>query len=112
MFPLNRNRRLRQSPAVRALVRETSLIPADFIAPIFVVEGRQVREEIPSMPNYYRLRLDLVSAEVKSLWSLGIKSVLVFVKVPDALKDNRGKEAINPPRANAARCSRNKVGLP
>ena len=96
MFPLNRNRRLRQSPAVRALVRETSLSPADFIAPIFVVEGRQVREEIPSMPNYYRLSLDLVSAEVKSLWSLGIKSVLVFVKVPDALKDNRGKEAINP----------------
>lgn len=96
MFPLNRNRRLRQSPAVRALVRETSLSPADFIAPIFVVEGRQVREEIPSMPNYYRLSLDLVSAEVKALWSLGIKSVLVFVKVPDALKDNRGKEAVNP----------------
>jgi len=77
-------------------VRETSLSPADFIAPIFVVEGRQVREEIPSMPNYYRLSLDLVSAEVKSLWTLGIKSVLVFVKVPDALKDNRGKEAVNP----------------
>ena len=96
MFPLNRNRRLRQSPAVRALVRETSLSPADFIAPIFVVEGRQVREEIPSMPNYYRLSLDLVSAEVKSLWTLGIKSVLVFVKVPDALKDNRGTEAVNP----------------
>jgi porphobilinogen synthase len=96
MFPLNRNRRLRQSPAVRALVRETSLSPADFIAPIFVVEGRQVREEIPSMPNYFRLSLDLVSAEVKALWSLGIKSVLVFVKVPDALKDNRGKEAVNP----------------
>jgi porphobilinogen synthase len=96
MFPLNRNRRLRQSPAVRALVRETSLSPANFIAPIFVVEGRQVREEIPSMPNYYRLSLDLVSAEVKSLWSLGIKSVLVFVKVPDVLKDNRGTEAVNP----------------
>jgi porphobilinogen synthase len=96
MFPLNRNRRLRQSPAVRALVRETSLSPADFIAPIFVVEGRQVREEIPSMPNYYRLSLDLVSAEVKALWSLGIKSVLVFVKVPDVLKDNRGTEAVNP----------------
>jgi len=96
MFPLKRNRRLRQSPAVRALVRETSLSPADFIAPIFVVEGRQVREEIPSMPNYYRLSLDLVSAEVKSLWSLGIKSVLVFVKVPDVLKDNRGTEAVNP----------------
>ncbi|MFZ9673467.1 MAG: porphobilinogen synthase [Flavobacteriaceae bacterium] len=96
MFPLNRNRRLRQSPAVRALVRETSFSPADFIAPIFVVEGRQVREEIPSMPNYYRLSLDLVSAEVKALWSLGIKSVLVFVKVPDVLKDNRGTEAVNP----------------
>ena len=96
MFPLKRNRRLRQSPAVRALVRETSLSPADFIAPIFVVEGRQVREEIPSMPNYYRLSLDLVSAEVKSLWSLGVKSVLVFVKVPDVLKDNRGTEAVNP----------------
>jgi len=48
------------------------------------------------MPNYYRYSLDLLSKEVKELWSLGLKSVLLFVKVPDNLKDNEGKEALNP----------------
>ena len=48
------------------------------------------------MPNYYRYSLDYLAQEVKELWSLGIKSVLLFVKVPDHLKDNEGTEAINP----------------
>ena len=96
MFPLQRNRRLRQSQAVRALVREHSLSPDDFIVPLFIVEGTQVKEEIPSMPDYYRMSLDLLKAEVKSLWEMGLKSVLLFVKVPDLLKDNKGTEALNP----------------
>ena len=96
MYPLNRNRRLRKTEAIRSLVRETVLSPNDFLVPLFVVEGKGVREEILSMPNYYRLSLDILQKEVKELWSLGLKSVLLFVKVPDALKDNQGKEALNP----------------
>lgn len=96
MFPLRRNRRLRASHAVRSLVQETRISPNDFIAPLFVVEGTRVKEEIPSMPDYYRFSLDLLKDEVQLLWSMGLKSVLLFVKVPDHLKDNAGTEALNP----------------
>lgn len=96
MFPLQRNRRLRKSPEVRALVREHMLTVDDFIVPLFVVEGTKVKEEIPSMPDYYRMSLDLLTDEVKELWALGLKCVLLFVKVPDLYKDNKGTEALNP----------------
>ncbi|MEC3906371.1 porphobilinogen synthase [Tamlana sp. 2201CG12-4] len=96
MFPLRRNRRLRTNEAIRSLVRETIISPNDFLVPLFVVEGKGVKDEIPSMPNYYRYSLDLLENEVKELWSMGLKSVLLFVKVPDSLKDNKGAEALNP----------------
>ncbi len=96
MFPIRRNRRLRTSEAIRSLVRETYITPNDFLVPLFVVEGNGVKEEIASMPNYYRFSLDLLKDEVKTLWSLGLKSVLLFVKVDDKLKDNKGTEALNP----------------
>lgn len=96
MYPIQRNRRLRANASLRALVQEFSLSPNDFIVPLFVIEGTQTKEEIPSMPGYYRMSIDLLSTHVKSLWSLGLKSVLLFVKVPDALKDNLGTEALNP----------------
>ena len=95
MFPLRRNRRLRTNESIRSLVRETVLSPNDFLVPLFVVEGKGVKEEIPSMPNYFRYSLDLLEQEVKELWTMGLKSVLVFVKVPDNLKDNKGTEALN-----------------
>lgn len=95
MFPLRRNRRLRVNESIRSLVRETVLTPNDFLVPLFVVEGKGVKEEIPSMPNYFRYSLDLLEQEVKELWAMGLKSVLVFVKVPDNLKDNKGTEALN-----------------
>jgi len=95
MYPLRRNRRLRTSEAMRSLVRENAITPNDFIAPLFVVEGKNKKEEIASMPNYFRFSLDLLEKEVKELWSLGIKSVLLFVKVPENLKDNAGAEALN-----------------
>ena len=60
------------------------------------MEGKGIKEEIASMPNYYRYSLDLLEKEVKELWKLGLKSVLLFVKVPDNLKDNKGTEALNP----------------
>ena len=95
-FPEFRNRRLRSSAALRALVAENYLSPNDFIVPLFVVEGQHIKEEIPSMPNYYRFSLDLLELEVKRLWDKGLKAVLLFVKVPDDKKDNRGSEALNP----------------
>ncbi|MEG3656011.1 porphobilinogen synthase [Arenibacter palladensis] len=96
MYPLRRNRRLRTNESIRSLVRETIISPNDFLVPLFVVEGHGVKEEIASMPNYYRYSLDLLEKEVKDLWAMGLKSVLLFVKVPDQLKDNKGKEALNP----------------
>ena len=96
MFPYHRPRRLRTSEAIRSLVRENTLTPNDFIVPLFIVEGEHIKEEIASMPNYYRLSLDLIEKEVKDLWQLGLKCVLLFVKVPEYLKDNEGKEALNP----------------
>ena len=96
MFPIRRNRRLRTSNAIRSLVRETSISSNDFLVPLFIVEGQGVKEEINSMPNYYRYSLYLLEEEVKTLWELGLKSVLLFVKVADVLKDNKGTEALNP----------------
>jgi len=71
------------------------LHPSDFIAPLFVIEGKGTKEEISSMPGYYRYSLDLISAEINELMDAGIQSVLLFVKVPDEKKDNRGTEALN-----------------
>ena len=96
MYPLRRNRRLRVSESMRHLVRETVLSPNDFLVPLFVVEGKNIKEEIASMPDYYRLSLDNLAIEVKELWGMGLKSVLLFVKVADDLKDNKGTEALNP----------------
>jgi porphobilinogen synthase len=96
MYPLRRNRRLRANEVIRSLVRETIITPNDFLVPLFVVEGKGIKKEIASMPNYFRFSLDLLEKEVKELWNLGLKAILLFVKVPDALKDNKGTEALNP----------------
>lgn len=93
---MKRPRILRKNEATRSLVRETHLSVDDFIVPLFVTEGENVKEEISSMPNYFRLSLDNLEKEVKELWNLGLKCVLLFVKVPDELKDNFGTEALNP----------------
>ena len=72
MYPLRRNRRLRANESIRSLVRENSITPNDFLVPLFVVEGKSIKDEIPSMPNYYRFSLDTLQAEVKfcGLWDL------------------------------------------
>lgn len=95
MFPLHRGRRLRVSESIRSLVRETSLSPADFMFPMFIAEGENVKVEIPSMPGIFRRSIDLTVAEVKELFDLGIRAVNIYVKVDDSLKDNTGKEAWN-----------------
>jgi porphobilinogen synthase len=96
MYLQRRNRILRQSPAIRSLVAETLLTPDDFIVPLFIDEGKGQEYEIPSMPGYFRRSIDGTVKEVKELWALGIKCVLLFIKCKDELKDNTGKEAWNP----------------
>jgi len=95
MFLHRRNRILRKNLAIRSLVSETSLRPDDFIVPLFIDEGENIKTEISSMPGYYRNSLDITVKEVKELWSMGLKCVLIFVKSKDELKDNTGKEAWN-----------------
>ncbi len=92
---IRRNRILRATPSIRSLVAETILTSNDFIAPLFIDEGENIKTEILSMPGYYRNSIDNTIKEVKELWSVGIKSVLIFVKSKDELKDNTGKEAWN-----------------
>ena len=96
MYPLNRNRRLRSTVSIRSLMKEYHLSPNDFIVPLFIVEGKGVKDPIPSMPGYFRLSLDLIEKKVASLWAKGLKAVLLFVKVEETLKDNKGTEALNP----------------
>jgi|TARA_B110000208_G_scaffold138105_1_gene166725 porphobilinogen synthase len=92
---IKRPRILRSTESLRSIVAETRLSADDFIAPLFIVDGEGVEEEISSLPDYYRRSLDLTVKEVECLWSLGIKSVLLFVKCPDNLKDNAGTESLN-----------------
>ncbi len=94
-YPTTRLRRNRQSAAIREMVQENRLHPSDFIAPIFIMEGENKKEEIPSMPEYFRYSLDLLTDELDELVEVGIQSVLLFVKVPDDKKDNKGTEALN-----------------
>lgn len=95
MYLQRRNRILRTTPAIRSLVAETTLTPNDFIVPLFIDEGENLKTEIASMPDYFRRSIDLTVNEVRELWSLGIKSVLLFIKCKDEWKDNTGKEAWN-----------------
>ena len=89
-----RPRRLRRSPALRAMVRENQLLPADFIYPLFVHEGAEV-EPIGAMPGANRWSLDRLSAEVQRAWGLGIRCVVLFPKVSEGLKTEDGSESFN-----------------
>jgi len=88
-----RNRRLRTSAAMRSMVRETILHKEDFIYPIFVIEGENVKNEISSMPGIYQLSLDRLMGEVDEVVSLGIPSVILF-GIP-AEKDATGTGAFD-----------------
>jgi porphobilinogen synthase len=90
-FPLYRPRRLRESPLLRSMVRETSLRVDDFVYPLFAVHGRGVREPIGSMPGQYRLSIDEMLKECKDAASMGIPAVLLFGLPRE--KDPRGTEA-------------------
>ncbi|KGN81851.1 porphobilinogen synthase [Porphyromonas sp. COT-290 OH860] len=91
MYPLTRLRRLRRTESLRSLVRETSLSPRDFIAPLFVVHGTGIREEIGSMPGQYRLSVDCLLEECRTLAELDVAGVMLF-GIPEH-KDATGSEA-------------------
>ena len=105
-YPLTRMRRNRRAEFSRRLVRETRLGVDDLIYPMFVVEGRALRQAVPSMPGIERLSVDLMVAEAEAAAALGIPAVAVFPNIEDGLKDPDGREAVNPdgliPRAVAA----------
>lgn len=90
---IRRPRRLRANAAIRNLVRETKLHIEDLIYPLFVVEGENIKKEIPSLPDVYHLSVDKLKEEIEELKDLGIQHVLLF-GVPDE-KDEYGKEAYN-----------------
>ena len=91
----SRNRRLRVSAAIRSLVQETVLTTNDLVMPVFVMEGQNKQEAIPSMPGIFRRTLDLTVKECRELYSLGVKGVNLYMKVSENLKDNTGKESWN-----------------
>ncbi len=93
-FPVHRYRRLRANAGILRMVRETSLSTDDLIEPMFVCEGRGVRQEISSMPGIARCSIDELLKDVKECRSLGIPAVILF-GIPDK-KDARGSEAYNP----------------
>ncbi|PAW66834.1 MAG: delta-aminolevulinic acid dehydratase [Opitutia bacterium Tous-C1TDCM] len=90
-----RPRRLRRTAGLRAMVEETVLRPADFIAPLFVVEGRAAPEEIASMPGVFRLNVADLVKECRALWKLGVPAVALFPKLDPKLKDDTGTQALD-----------------
>src|SRR5687768_3645284 len=93
-FPVHRPRRLRRSAALRAMVRETTLSPTDFIYPLFVVEGKGVRRPVASMPGVFNLSVENAVAEAKQAVDLGVPAVILF-GIP-AHKDAEGTGAYAP----------------
>ena len=92
-FPLHRYRRLRLTESLRTMVRETTLDPADFIAPMFVVPGEGIRQPIPSMPGVDRVSPDLAAKDAAELAARGVLSVILF-GIPDH------KDAVGSPSAD------------
>src|SRR3954470_3812450 len=92
---VHRPRRLRRTPSLRAMVEETILRPADFIAPLFVVDGRAPAEAIKSMPGVFRLNLTDLVKECRALHKLGVPAVALFPKLDPKLKDDEGTLALS-----------------
>ncbi|MBW3635627.1 MAG: porphobilinogen synthase, partial [Armatimonadetes bacterium] len=93
-FPIQRSRRLRQNPTLRAMMRENHVAPTDLIAPLFVQNGEDIREPIASLPGQNRFSPDTAAREALELWNLGIPAVILF-GIPDS-KDAIGTSANDP----------------
>ena len=92
---VERPRRLRRTDALRRMAREAVLTPADLVMPFFIVDGKNKKEPIASMPGQFRLSVDLLVEEVKTLWSMGVPAVALFPRIDDAKKTPGGEEAWN-----------------
>jgi len=93
VFPELRMRRLRKSPALRSLVRESQLDPGDLVFPLFVVEGEGIKREIDAMPGIFHFSVDKLAAEIDDLVRLKVPAVLLFGVV--TMKDERGSAALD-----------------
>lgn len=95
MHMLQRPRRLRQNEVIRNLVEEISLRPQQMIAPLFVVEGKNIKDPIISMTNQFRFSTDLLLKEVESLIKVGIDSIILFPVVSSKQKDAKASKALD-----------------
>lgn len=95
-FPATRFRRLRATPARRAMVSETRIAPTDLIWPVFVRGGRAERDAVPSMPGVERLSVDLIVAAAREARDLGIPAICLFPYTDPSLKSETCEEAWNP----------------
>ncbi|MBN8827463.1 MAG: porphobilinogen synthase [Sphingobacteriia bacterium] len=94
-FPNTRLRRLRQSYPIRNLVRETNLSVNDLIWPVFIIDGKNEKQPIPSMPGTFRYSIDTLLQELNEAIDLGINAIALFPNIDPSLKDENGLEAIN-----------------
>ena len=94
-FPANRPRRLRATPAIRKMVRETSLSPTDFIWPVFVMDGNNNAQAVSSMPGIYRHTVDHLSGLAQQALELGIPSMCIFPFIDPSLKTQECEESWN-----------------
>lgn len=107
-----RPRRNRSSEAMRSMVRENQLTANDFIAPLFVREGKAERTAITSMPGHARLSIDELVKEARELFSLGVRTVALFPAIDDARKTSDAREAWNPDNLNLRAARALKEALP
>lgn len=109
---MNRPRRNRRNEVIRSMVRESHLLPAHLIAPLFVVEGSGQKIAIKSMPGHFRLSIDELVKEAQELYSLGIHTVALFPAIDDKLKTSDARESYNPEGLNARAIRAVKAALP
>ena len=109
---VRRPRRLRQSPALRGLVRETRLTPDRLVLPVFVMDGSRHREPIGAMPGHARLSVDLLIDHCREAMKLGVSSFALFPAIRSALKTADAKEALNPDNLLCAAVRNLKEALP
>ena len=109
-YPQLRMRRLRRHDWTRRLVAENTLSPADFIWPLFVIEGDNRREPVASMPGVERLSVDLAVAAAKEAARLGIPVIALFPQTPAALKTEDGREGAEPGQSGVPRRARHQGG--
>lgn len=95
-FPQKRMRRLRRDKFSRRLVQETHLHTDDLIYPVFVLDGKQRKEDVNSMPGVVRQSIDLLLIQAEKCLQLGIPALAIFPVIDSALKDPAAKEALNP----------------